>query len=129
MQASDVLTLEMVITAEFQEKLQQLNIGGGKERQTRIECSVKVLGGSLSQLQLVRDSPNNTQKLIELDETPAGECRDNTHTATLQRITRQLKPRSASPHPTSARLTAVVLPCCPAVSYDCFQRVRCVWIV
>ena len=75
-QASEVLTLEMTITTEFQEKLQQLNIGSGKERQTRIECSVKVLQGSLAQLQLVKDSPHNTEKLIELDDTPAGEGRN-----------------------------------------------------
>ena len=68
-----MLTLEMAITAEFQEKLQQLNIGGGKERQTRIECTVKVLHGNLAQLQLVRDSPHNPEKLIALDETPTGE--------------------------------------------------------
>ena len=68
-----MLTLELDITAEFQEKLQQLSIGSGKERQTRIECTVKVLQGGLAQLQLVRDSPNNTQKLIELDDTPTGE--------------------------------------------------------
>ena len=68
-----MLTLQMSITAEFQEKLQQLSIGSGKERQTRIECTVKVLQGKLSQLQLVKNSPNNADKLIELDETPTGE--------------------------------------------------------
>ena len=67
------MTLELVITKEFQEKLQQLCIGGGKDRQTRVECTVKVLSGGLSQLQLVKDDPNNSEKLIELDDTPAGE--------------------------------------------------------
>jgi hypothetical protein len=74
LQSNETVTLELSISAAFQEKMQQLaaiHVGAGK--QTRLEVQVKVLEGRLHNMQLVKDSPYNTTKLISLDDTPEGE--------------------------------------------------------
>jgi len=80
---ADTVTLVIPLTAPFQEKLQQLNLGGSAQ-QVRLEVVIKVMEGSVSHIHMVKDNPANTDKLISVGDTGTGEtcilCLDRVNT-------------------------------------------------